>query len=92
MCFRWPMVIDTSNRTPTFLRYQDTNYINALMPKDMVPDVIRMGVLGAIRYGKPFVLDMMEVDMFETATRIMDEVLPNLMEMIMDKSILLEEK
>lgn len=86
------MVIDTSNRTPTFLRYQDTNYINALMPKDMVPDVIRMGVLGAIRYGKPFVLDMMEVDMFETATRIMDEVLPNLMEMIMDKSILLEEK
>lgn len=62
------------------------------MPKDMVPEVIRMAVLGAIRYGKPFVFDMMEVDMFETAARIMDDILPNLLNMIMDKSILVEEK
>lgn len=62
------------------------------MPKDMAPNVVRMAILGAIRYGKPFVLDMMEVDMFDTVADRMNELAPGLMAMIMDKSILEEVK
>lgn len=47
--FRWPLVIDTSPQTSTFLRYRDTNFINALNPRNMDPDVIRISLLGAIR-------------------------------------------
>ena len=44
------------------------------------------------RYGKPVVVDMMEVDMYQTVSDRMDGVLPGLLTMIMDKSILVEEK
>ena len=47
---RWPLVIDTSGQSSVFLRYRDTNYLNALRPKSMEPDVIRKAVMGAIRY------------------------------------------
>ena len=42
------------------------------------------------RYGKPLVLDMMEVDMFDAATTRFDSVLSGLMKHIMDKSIMEE--
>ncbi|XP_041484288.1 IQ motif and ankyrin repeat domain-containing protein 1-like [Lytechinus variegatus] len=89
---RWPMLLDNSGRASTFLRYQDTNFINALNPNHMQPEVIRCAVLGAIRYGKPFVLDFLEVDMFETCVSRFDEVQPGLLEDILNKSILENEK
>lgn len=89
---RWPFIIDPSNQAATYLRYQDTNYLNALAPKDMAPEVIRRALIGSIRFGKPMVLDMMEVDMFQTASDRMDEVLPGLMTLLMDKSIMKEDK
>jgi len=46
---RWPLVIDTSGQAATFLRYRDTNYINALSPRDVEPERIRLSVLGALR-------------------------------------------
>jgi len=87
----WPMIIDPTNQVSTFLRYQDTNYLNALAPKNMEAEIIRLAVIGAIRYGKPLVVDMMEVDMYQTVSDRMDEVLLGLLSMIMDKSILNEE-
>lgn len=39
-----------------------------------------------------FCIDMMEVDMFETVTDRLDEVHKGLMTMILDKSILKDEK
>ncbi|XP_038057006.1 IQ motif and ankyrin repeat domain-containing protein 1-like isoform X2 [Patiria miniata] len=89
---RWPLIIDPSGRASTFLRYQDINLINALNPNHMQPEVIRMAVLGAIRYGKPLVLDMLEVDMFETCTERFDEVHPGFMEDIMSKELIKNEK
>ena len=47
--FRWPLIIDTSSQTSTFLRYRDTNFLNALNPSNMEADVIRLAILGAIR-------------------------------------------
>lgn len=44
-------------------RYRDTNYVNACSPRSMESDVLRIALLGAIRFGKALVVDMQEVDM-----------------------------
>ncbi|XP_068747717.1 IQ motif and ankyrin repeat domain-containing protein 1-like [Montipora capricornis] len=89
---RWPLLIDTSPQSSTFLRYRDTNYINALNPKHVEPEVIRMALLGGLRYGKPVVLDMMEVDMFDTVTMRFDDVQKGLMASLMSKELLKDSK
>ena len=89
---KWPLIIDPSSQAATFLRYRDTNYFNALSPQQMQPEKIRLGVLGAVRYGKPLVLDMMEVEMFEACRMKFDEVEKGLLNSIMDKSIMQEGK
>ena len=45
----------------------------------------------SLRYGKPLVLDMREVDMFETVSDRFDEVEKGLMDTIMNQTILREE-
>ncbi|KAI0224680.1 putative IQ motif and ankyrin repeat domain-containing protein [Lamellibrachia satsuma] len=85
---KWPLIIDTSGQSSVFLRYRDTNYLNALSPKAMVPDIIRKAVMGAVRYGKPMVLDMMEVNMFDTVAMRFDEIQKGLLNSIMDKSFI----
>ncbi|GFS01429.1 hypothetical protein ElyMa_004580900 [Elysia marginata] len=89
---KWPLLIDQSGQASTFLRYRDTNYINSIRPADMDNNNIRRSLLGAIRFGKPFVVDMMEVDMFDTCSDRFDEVQKDLMSSIVDKSILNAEK
>lgn len=49
--FRWPLVIDPSGQAATFLRYQDTNYVDTVNPEHLRPETIRLALLGAIRYG-----------------------------------------
>jgi len=90
--FRWPLIIDTTTQASTYLRYQNVNYLNSLSSSNMASEAIRLGLLGALRYGKPLAIDMMEVDMFQTISDMMNEVLPGLMDKIMDKSILEEEE
>ena len=46
---RWPLVIDTSGQAATFLRYQDTNYVDAVNPDHLRPERIRLALLGALR-------------------------------------------
>ncbi|XP_012942165.1 IQ motif and ankyrin repeat domain-containing protein 1 isoform X2 [Aplysia californica] len=89
---KWPLLIDPSGQASTFLRYRDTNCVNALRPADMENNNVRRSLLGAIRFGKPFVVDMMEVDMFQTCCDRFEEIQPGLMAAILDKSILEEEK
>ena len=55
--YRWPLLIDSTPQSSTFLRYRDTNFINALNPKHMEPDVIRLAILGGVR----FVLEVIHV-------------------------------
>eukprot|EP00658_Telonema_sp_P-2_P063233 TRINITY_DN51955_c0_g1_i1.p1 TRINITY_DN51955_c0_g1~~TRINITY_DN51955_c0_g1_i1.p1 ORF type:complete len:154 (-),score=34.35 TRINITY_DN51955_c0_g1_i1:25-486(-) len=59
---RWPVVLDVSKRAAMFLRYRDVNYLNACSSHDMSPDILRKALLGSIRYGKPLVVDTMDVD------------------------------
>ncbi|XP_061168041.1 IQ motif and ankyrin repeat domain-containing protein 1-like [Saccostrea echinata] len=88
---KWPLIIDRSAQAATFLRYRDTNYLNTLNTKEMEPNKVRLSLLGAIRFGKPLVIDMMEVDMFHAVSDRFDEIQKGLMDKIMDKSIMQEE-
>ncbi|XP_019613417.1 PREDICTED: putative IQ motif and ankyrin repeat domain-containing protein [Branchiostoma belcheri] len=89
---KWPLVIDESDRVSTFLRYQDTNYLNAKNPGDMEPERIRMAIIGGIRFGKPVVLDMMDTNMFHAAADKFDVVQKGLLESVMTKDILVDQK
>ena len=51
-----------------------------------------MGIVHPYRYGKPVVLDMMDVDMFDTATVKFDEVKKGLMALLMSKDLLKDSK
>ncbi|XP_059496896.1 IQ motif and ankyrin repeat domain-containing protein 1-like isoform X3 [Stegostoma tigrinum] len=85
---RWPLIIDRSGQASTFLRYRDTNFYDALNPGHMQPEVLRLGLLGAIRYGKMLVIDMMEVNMFQAVSRIFDQIEAGLMENLLNKELL----
>ncbi|CAL8074682.1 unnamed protein product [Calicophoron daubneyi] len=77
----------------TFLRHRDTNYLVGLHPSEMQPERIRIGLLGAMRYGKPFVLDLMEDNFVfnNVCSPRFDEVYPGLMKDIITKNILKPE-
>ncbi|XP_048338628.1 IQ motif and ankyrin repeat domain-containing protein 1 [Sphaerodactylus townsendi] len=89
---RWPLVIDPSGQAAIFLRYRDTNYLNAVNPSDMSVDTVRLALLGAIRYGKPLVFDMMEVNMFDTVKKQLDRLEPGLAEAVLDGTVLQNER
>ncbi|XP_074841641.1 IQ motif and ankyrin repeat domain-containing protein 1 [Carettochelys insculpta] len=89
---RWPLIIDPSGQAATFLRYRDTNYLNTLNPNDMNTEIIRLALLGAIRYGKPVVFDMMEVNMFDAVKRQLERIESGLAEAILNKQILQNER
>lgn len=46
---RWPLVIDPSGQAAVFLRYQDTNYVDAVNPEHLRPERLRLALLGALR-------------------------------------------
>ena len=84
-------VIDISKQASVFLRYLDTNYVNALSRANMESDKLRRSILGAIRYGKPFILDLMDVDVWESVQFDFDLIKKGLMGMLLDRSILKDE-
>ncbi|XP_075262932.1 IQ motif and ankyrin repeat domain-containing protein 1-like isoform X2 [Convolutriloba macropyga] len=88
---KWPLIIDIKGQASTFLRYRDTNFLLALSPQDMETESLRMALLGALRYGKPFVIDMMQVEMWDTVCDRMNEISSNLSQMLTDKSLLTNE-
>jgi hypothetical protein len=88
---RWPLVIDKTTQAATFLKYTDTNYVNTLSSLDTSPGRLRKSLIGALRYGKPLVFDVMDVDMWDRLAEVCNAVLPGLWEMCLNKEILREE-
>ncbi|MGH0120498.1 UNVERIFIED_CONTAM: hypothetical protein FKN15_066822 [Acipenser sinensis] len=88
----WPLLIDPSGQASTFLRYRDTNYTDALNPEHMKPEVLRLALLGAIRFGKPLVFNMMEVNLFESVENQFDQIQAGLMEQLLTKQLLQNER
>ncbi|GAX77970.1 hypothetical protein CEUSTIGMA_g5412.t1 [Chlamydomonas eustigma] len=90
---RWPLIIDPSGQASVFLRYLDTNYVNALSSNNLEPNRLRRSILGAVRYGKPVVLDLMDCDvLWEEMPKIFDSVQPGLLSSILDKSLITTDK
>ncbi|CAL8257183.1 unnamed protein product [Lota lota] len=89
---RWPLVVDTSGQAATFLRYRDTNYLNAMNPDEIQSDRLRVALLGAIRFGKPLVIDMKEVELFDMVLSHLDQVMPGLGKELFSEELLREER
>ena len=90
---RWPLIIDSSKQSTTFLRYRDTNYLSAVNPKHMEPEIIRMNLLGAIRFGKFLVLDLLDIeDMWPVVVMKFEQVQQNLLPSLLNKDFLKEER
>uniref|UniRef100_A0A8C6XL29 IQ motif and ankyrin repeat containing 1 n=1 Tax=Naja naja TaxID=35670 RepID=A0A8C6XL29_NAJNA len=89
---RWPLIIDPSGQAAIFLRYRDTNYLNTANPTDMAVEAIRLALLGSLRYGKPLVFDMMELDMFDTVKKQLERLQTGLTQAVLSKKILESER
>ena len=70
----------------------DSNYVNALSPYDMEDERLRRSVLGALRYGKPVVLDLMEVDVWGSMPGQFDAASPGLLPMLISGDIVNEKQ
>ncbi|XP_012980604.1 IQ motif and ankyrin repeat domain-containing protein 1 isoform X1 [Mesocricetus auratus] len=88
---RWPLVIDPSGQAATFLRYQDTNYVDTVNPEHLRPETIRLALLGALRYGKPLVFDLREVDLFSAVQQQLEAVQPGLAQALLSRGLLAQE-
>nr|XP_060467543.1 LOW QUALITY PROTEIN: IQ motif and ankyrin repeat domain-containing protein 1 [Panthera onca] len=89
---RWPLVIDPSGQAATFLRYQDTNYVDAVNPDHLRPERIRLALLGALRFGKPLVFDLCDVDLFPTVRQQLEAVQPGLAQELLGRGLLERER
>ncbi|KAL5457168.1 hypothetical protein EMCRGX_G034412 [Ephydatia muelleri] len=90
---KWPLIVDPGKRAQLFLRYRDTNYLTACDPVHMTSETVRMAILGALRYGKFVVIDLLDIeDMWTVITQKFDDVYPGLLLDIMKKDILNEDR
>ena len=85
-----------SLKTKSFLRFQILNYTISSYKDNNNHKITITNVLNVLflllRFGKPFVIDMFETEMFETIKEKLDEILPGLLDMVLDKSIIKDEK
>ena len=58
---RMPLLVDVTKQAAVFLRYNDVNYLNVCNSRNMDSESIRLALLGAVRFGKPMVVDMMDI-------------------------------
>jgi len=71
----------------TFLRYRDVNYLNVMNSNEMESERIRKAILGGLRYGKPVVIDMDDVNLLPQIEEFANRVLPDLFQNILDWNI-----
>lgn len=91
---KWPIIIDQNDQASTFLRYRDTNYVNCLDMKSMEKEKFRIALLGSIRYGKPFVIDLMqyEQELLDVVKSTCDQIDDKLFDDIFSKELINDEK
>ncbi|XP_057353572.1 LOW QUALITY PROTEIN: IQ motif and ankyrin repeat domain-containing protein 1 [Manis pentadactyla] len=89
---RRPLVVDPSGQAATFLRYQDTNYVDTVNPDHLRPERIRLALLGARRYWKPLVLHLRETDLFPVVPRQREAGQPGLGQGLLGRGLLEPER
>ena len=89
---RFTLVLDLGGHAMTFFQYRDVNLAYAYRPDDVEPEKLRKKVMGALRYGKPLVVDFLSIELDRDAiVATFDAVLPGLFKMLLNKQILKEE-
>ena len=68
------------------MRYRDTNYVHILSRQEMEADRLRMALLGSMRYGKCFVVDFDNMDMFDALRTYLDAIKLGLFDACLEKS------
>ena len=85
---RYSLVLDLGGKANTYFSYRDTNMAMAYRPSDTDPVVLRRLLLGALRYGKPFVLDMLSMPLTQEAvSELLEPVMPNLLTLLLNRKI-----
>jgi hypothetical protein len=89
---RYTLVVDLGGKANTYLSYRDVNMCLAYKPSDADPVTLRKLLLGALRYGKPFVVDFLSMPLtHEALCELLDPVLPGLLELLLSRAIVREE-
>uniref|UniRef100_A0A7R9V3C1 Uncharacterized protein n=1 Tax=Chlamydomonas euryale TaxID=1486919 RepID=A0A7R9V3C1_9CHLO len=88
-CRTWSGICVCKTCTRTWM--QDTNYVNLLSSHNIEPNYLRRSILGGIRYGKPVVFDMMDIDLWDDVPHVFDAVQPGLLQSLLNKSLLKNE-
>lgn len=87
------LVADLNGQIGTYLQFRDCNMHCYARPADVEPERIRIGLLGALRFGKPFVLDMMSLELdHEGVKALFDAVFEGLFGLILNKKIMKEQQ
>ncbi|XP_067673415.1 IQ motif and ankyrin repeat domain-containing protein 1-like [Haliotis asinina] len=87
---KWPLVIDLQGNVSTFFKYRDANVLQAELPGDLSVEKLRVALLGALRFGKPLVLDMGSRDMGEVEK--LNDVEKDLLDSLLNKTLLEDER
>ena len=86
------LVADLGGKISTYFSYRDCNMHTYARPQDIEPERMRLGLLGALRFGKPMVLDMMSLELHEdTIKELFESVRAGLWSKVLDKKIMREE-
>ncbi|XP_033058476.1 putative IQ motif and ankyrin repeat domain-containing protein LOC642574 homolog isoform X3 [Trachypithecus francoisi] len=73
-------------------RRPDTNYVDTVNPEHLKPERLQLALLGALRYGKPLVFDLREVDLFPAVQRQLEAVQPGLAQALLNRGLLEQER
>ena len=74
------LVVDLGGKAITYFEYSDCNLACYARPAEIEPAALRRKLLGALRYGKPLVLDMLSLELeHDMIEAVFDAVLPGLL-------------
>merc|ERR1719229_605477 len=88
---KWAILVDPSERVNTFLRYTHANFFSADIVTDMRAEVLRQGLLGALKHGRIFAVFVPTAKEYEILEKVITEIHADLMTMILDRSIIKED-
>ncbi|XP_045157530.1 IQ motif and ankyrin repeat domain-containing protein 1-like [Mercenaria mercenaria] len=92
---KWPFLIDHTDgyNSQTFFKYRDVNMLSVF--PEFHKETLRKALMGALRFGKPLIIDVKQPDQSTVMDRVRDtcnDIYNGLWDDIMDRSILDFEK
>lgn len=85
---KWPLIIDISGRVNLFFKYRDTNMVNILDIEACKPQRLKESLLGAIRYGKPLIIDVGPMDLWTAMESSFERIMPGLWAMLISQTLM----